>query len=127
MRSACRGTTRAGRTAGSTRRFPGRVLSTPSVAVLPGRDRLLIWMCVGLVTVLAWAYLIQLDRQMSADMRATGMDLRMVMATPHTATDIALTFAMWTVMMVGMMAGSAAPVIMLFAAAQKGRGQHAPF
>jgi predicted metal-binding membrane protein len=88
----------------------------------PRRERLLIWVCIALVIALAWAYLVLLDRQMTSEMRATGMDLRMVMAVPHGAGDLALTFVMWTVMMVGMMAGSAAPVLLLFAGAQAARG-----
>ena len=33
-----------------------------------------------------------------------------------TAADVFFTFTMWAVMMVGMMAGTAAPVLLLFAA-----------
>jgi predicted metal-binding membrane protein len=41
--------------------------------------------------------------------------------------DVFFTFAMWTVMMVGMMTGSAAPVVLLFAAMHARRGsQRAP-
>ena len=54
-------------------------------------------------------------------MQSSGMDPRMVMATPHTGAELALTFAMWTVMMMGMMAGTAAPVLLLFANAQAAR------
>ena len=53
----------------STRRFPGGVLSLSSVAGLSSRDRALILTCVALITALAWAYLIHLDRQMSASMK----------------------------------------------------------
>jgi len=38
-----------------------------------------------------------------------------------TTADVFFTFAMWAVMMVGMMAGTAAPVLLLFAAARAGR------
>jgi predicted metal-binding membrane protein len=71
--------------------------------------------------VLAWAYLFHLDRQMSAEMEfhaAMGMSM---MDMPWTMTDVWFTFAMWTVMMVGMMAGSAAPVLLLFAASRAKR------
>ena len=40
---------------------------------------------------------------------------------PLTAADLWFTFTMWAVMMVGMMAPAAAPVLLLFAAARKGR------
>ena len=39
-----------------------------------------------------------------------------------TASDVFFTFAMWAVMMVGMMAGTAAPVLFLFSGARRGRG-----
>lgn len=60
---------------------------------------------------------------MSAEMQfhaAMGMSM---MDIPWTAIDVFLTFAMWTVMMVGMMAGSAAPVLLLFAASRAKRAQ----
>ena len=46
----------------------------------------------------------------------------MTMDMSWTATDVFFTFAMWAVMMVGMMTGAAAPVLLLFAAARAGRG-----
>ena len=73
------------RTTDSTRRFPGRVLSSSTPAgVLSRRDRLLILGCIVLSTLLAWAYLLHLDRQMSADMEhdkmmaAMGMHMNML-------------------------------------------------
>ena len=92
---------------------------------LPRRDRILISACIASITLLAWAYLFRLDRQMASAaaydkaMAAMGM-------TTHgswTASEAFFTFAMWAVMMVGMMAVSAAPMILLFAAAKTGRGQ----
>ena len=53
-------------------------------------------------------------------MAAMGMTMDM----PWAAADVLFTFAMWAVMMVGMMAGTAAPVLLLFAAMQAGRGEH---
>jgi len=102
------------------------VLSSSSpAAVLSRRDRLLILGCIVLSTLLAWAYLFRLDRRMSADrehdkmMAAMGMHMNM----PWMPADFFFTFAMWAVMMVGMMAPSAAPVLLLFAAARAGRGK----
>jgi len=48
----------------------------------------------------------------------------MTMDRPWAAADVFYTFAMWAVMMVGMMAGTAAPVLLLFAAIQASRGEH---
>jgi predicted metal-binding membrane protein len=45
------------------------------------------------------------------------------MAEPWTAVDVAFTFLMWSVMMVGMMAGPAAPMLSLFAAMHAQRGK----
>ena len=89
-----------------------------------GRDRLLIWACIVLVTALAWGYLVHLDRQMSSSMANDRMmaEMGMTMDTPRTTADLFFTFAMWAVMMVGMMAGSATPMLLLFAGAQATRG-----
>jgi predicted metal-binding membrane protein len=94
-------------------------------AVLPRRDRILISAAVGLITLLAWAYLIHLDRQMTAGaeydkaMAAMGM----TSSTAWTAIDALFAFNMWAVMMVGMMAPAAMPVLMLFAIAHAKRGE----
>lgn len=96
--------------------------TSPAPTTLSRRDRILISTCLALVVALAWAYLFYLDRQMSAsmaydaDMAAMGM-----MDEPWTTTDVVFTFAMWAVMMVGMMAGTAAPVLLLFAASRAKR------
>lgn len=52
-------------------------------------------------------------------MAAMGMTMDM----PWSAADVFFTFAMWAVMMVGMMAPSASPMLMLFAAARAGHGK----
>jgi predicted metal-binding membrane protein len=98
------------------------VPSSPSAA-LSRRDRVLISTCLALVFALAWAYLIYLDRQMAASMAYDSMmaDMGMSMDRPWTMTDVVFTFAMWVVMMAGMMAGSATPVLLLFAAARAKR------
>jgi predicted metal-binding membrane protein len=91
--------------------------------VLPRRDRVLISGCLLLLTALAWAYLVRLDRQMSAAMaydRAMA-DMGMTMAVPWRAADVWFTFAMWAVMMVGMMTASATPVLLLLARMHEGR------
>jgi len=94
------------------------------VSALPRRDRVLILTCILIVTALAWAYLLHLDRQMSSSMAHDRMmmEMGMSMDMPWTAADVFLTLAMWVVMMAGMMAGTAAPMLLLFAAARSGRG-----
>jgi predicted metal-binding membrane protein len=51
-------------------------------------------------------------------------DMGMVMDMSWTARDVVFAVVMWSVMMVGMMAPSAAPVLLLYAGAQRGRGVH---
>jgi predicted metal-binding membrane protein len=55
------------------------------------------------------------DKQMAA--------MGMTMIKPWTAVDALFTFAMWVVMMVGMMAGTTIPMLLLFAGNNAGRGE----
>jgi len=87
------------------------------------RDRLVVASALGALVALAWAYLLWL----AADMDMGGMDMtdvRMIPAglgimmpasAPWKAIEFAFVFAMWAVMMVGMMAPSAAPMILMYA------------
>jgi predicted metal-binding membrane protein len=67
--------------------------------------------------VLAWAYLVHLHRPLTSPAEGDTMmaAMGMVMGRPWDAGDLLLTFLMWSVMMVGMMALSALPVLLLFA------------
>jgi predicted metal-binding membrane protein len=87
------------------------------------RDRAVIVLAIALVTALVWSYLFWL----SADMEMGGMDmtgLRMIpsgmglmmpTAMPWRVMEFGFVFAMWTVMMVGMMTPSAAPMFLMYA------------
>jgi predicted metal-binding membrane protein len=87
------------------------------------RDRLLVAAAPGVIVALAWGYVLWL----AADMDMGGMDMtgfRMIPAgigimaptnAPWKAIEFAFVFAMWAVMMVGMMAPSAAPMILMYA------------
>jgi predicted metal-binding membrane protein len=87
------------------------------------RDRLLVAGALAMTAALAWAYLVWL----AADMNMGGMDMsgfRMIPAgigimlpatEPWRAIEFAYVFLMWAVMMVGMMAPSAAPMILMYA------------
>jgi predicted metal-binding membrane protein len=95
-----------------------------SLFPLPRKHRLLISSCLALVVALAWIYLIVLDRRMSTSVRSDAMMAAMgTAAGPWAPADIVLTFVMWTVMMVGMMAASAMPALLLFAAFLNGLGE----
>lgn len=90
------------------------------------RDRVIIASCIVLITALAWAYLVYLNRGMSAsDTSTTAMArMGMVMDTPWNARDVFFTFTMWSVMMVGMMAAPALPVLLIFARTRAARAQN---
>ena len=87
------------------------------------RDRLIVAAALALIAALAWGYVLWL----AADMDMGGMDMtgfRMIPAgigimapanSPWGAIEFAFVFAMWAVMMVGMMAPSAAPMILMYA------------
>jgi predicted metal-binding membrane protein len=95
-------------------------------ALSPRRDRVLIASCIVLITALAWAYLIHLNRHMASPIEGDTMmaAMGMVMQQPWGAGDLLLTFVMWSVMMVGMMAVPALPVLLLFAGMQAQRRDH---
>jgi len=101
------------------------VRSQPLVAALPRRDRLLIAGCIVLIFAIAWAYLVHLDRQMSSSVASDAAMAKMGMAVDASwgASDVFFTFTMWSVMMIGMMSPSAAPLLLLFAETQARRAQ----
>src|SRR6478735_4863773 len=98
------------------------------------RDRLVVAGALGVIAALAWGYVLWL----ADDMDMGGMDMtgfRMIPAgigimaptnAPWRAVEFAFVFAMWAVMMIGMMTPSVAPMIMIYArlgrqAAQQGK------
>ncbi len=89
------------------------------------RDRLIIASALGAIAAVAWVYMLWL----AADMHMNGMNMsgfRMVpdgmglmqpSNAPWSAVEFTLVFVMWAVMMIGMMAPSAAPMIIMYARA----------
>jgi predicted metal-binding membrane protein len=87
------------------------------------RDRIIVATALAVLAALAWGYLLWL----AADMDMGGMDMsgfRMIPAglgimapahAPWRAIEFGFVFAMWAVMMVGMMTPSAAPMILMYA------------
>jgi predicted metal-binding membrane protein len=94
-----------------------------ALTIVLRRDRIIVAAALVALTVLAWGYLLWL----TADMDMGGMDMtgfRMIPAgigimapanAPWRAIEFAFVFAMWAVMMIGMMAPSAAPMILMYA------------
>ena len=85
------------------------------------QDRAIVAAALFLLVGLAWAYMLWLAAGMDMDMSG----LRMIPAS-GTAMEFAFVFAMWAVMMVGMMTPSATPMILIYArvgrqAAQQGK------
>lgn len=84
------------------------------------RDRFIIISGILLITILAWTYIIYLYQQMNS-MNMESLFLAMPMNSEWTATDFALMFLMWSVMMIAMMMPSAAPLILIFAMVNRNR------
>jgi predicted metal-binding membrane protein len=82
------------------------------------RQRVAIAAALAALVVLCWFYLFDEARQMAA------MDQTMVMP-PKGPADLLLLLAMWWIMMIGMMLPSAAPMILTFAAINRGRRSRA--
>jgi predicted metal-binding membrane protein len=100
------------------------------------RDRWIVGGAIGILVTLAWGYVLWLAN----DMDMGGMDMtgfRMIPAgigimlpanEPWRAIEFGYVFLMWAVMMVGMMAPSAAPMILMYArVGRQGRAQGKPF
>jgi predicted metal-binding membrane protein len=94
-----------------------------ALATLLRRDRAIVAAMLGALIALAWAYILWL----AADMQMGGMDmtgfrmipagagLMMPVTAPWELIEFAFVFAMWAVMMVGMMTPSVAPLVLLYA------------
>jgi predicted metal-binding membrane protein len=96
------------------------------------QDRRLVVLALFSLSALAWAYLVVMARQMAVgDMTLMGMGAPSalhgsnMMGTmtasqmPWSLLTFLLMFIMWSVMMVGMMVPSAAPMVLLFARVQR--------
>lgn len=82
------------------------------------RDRAVVLGALLILAALAWAYVLRLAHDMpmsGGSMEAMpGMEAMAPSASPWSPGQLALAFAMWAVMMVGMMAPSAAPIALLY-------------
>jgi predicted metal-binding membrane protein len=87
------------------------------------RDRVIVAAALVMLTALAWAYVWWLGTDMEIGgmdmsgfrMIPAGMGLMMPTSAPWTATEFAFVFAMWAVMMIGMMTPSVTPMILIYA------------
>ena len=95
----------------------------PAETPISRRDRVVVVLSLALLTLSAWGYLLWLSTDMSMGgmnmtgfrMIPSGMGLMVEAHTQWLAKEFALVFVMWTVMMVGMMTPSAAPMFLMYA------------
>jgi predicted metal-binding membrane protein len=90
------------------------------------RDRAVVISAILIIAAIAWGYTVYLAETGMGD----GMSMGMAMADMRSwsVADFALMFVMWAVMMVAMMAPSAAPMLLMFASLnRKRREREAPY
>src|SRR5262249_61945124 len=86
------------------------------------RDRGIVIAALAIITALAWADIIWLANDMAMDgmdmtgfrMIPAGRGLMMPASAPWRPVEFAYVFAMWAVMMIGMMTPSVAPMILIY-------------
>ena len=99
------------------------------------RDRAIIVAALGVLTALAWFDLVWLANDMAMDgmemtgyrMIPAGQALMMPASSPWQPIEFAYVFAMWVVMMIGMMTPSAAPIILVYARVGRHAAESRPF
>ena len=94
------------------------------------RDRAVVIAAILIIAAIAWAYTVYLSETGMGMGDGMGMGMSMAMADMRSwsAADFGLMFVMWAVMMVAMMAPSAAPMLLMFAALnRRRRDQDAPY
>lgn len=100
------------------------------------RDYLVVTAALGIIVVLAWAYMLWLANDMDMGgmdmtgfrMIPAGMGIMLPATEPWRAVEFTCVFAMWVVMMVGMMGPSAAPMILMYArVGRSGKAEDRPF
>jgi len=88
------------------------------------RDRMVVLVALLVLTALAWGYIMWLAAQMSAapattmpnmpGMDRSGMGMMTSAFVPWSPVHFLFMFAMWAVMMVGMMTPSVAPIVLIY-------------
>jgi predicted metal-binding membrane protein len=100
------------------------MLNTIPLEALLKRDRTIVVSGLVAISALAWAYIVYL----AWDMKQMDMGMAMPLMQAWNVLDLVLLFVMWAVMMVAMMVPSAAPLMLIFAAAHRKRQERlAPF
>lgn len=107
-----------------------------ALELLLRRDRIIVAAALILLVTIAWGYLLwRVDAMSVGDMEMLGLRMDgnpfgmaiIPSFRPWSAADLILMFVMWTIMMVGMMIPSAAPMILVYArVARQARMQGKP-
>jgi len=87
------------------------------LAAIFKRDRVVVVSGLAVLTLLAWAYLIHLGR----DMGSMAVEMTALQSRSMGFSYILFIFIMWAVMMVAMMVPTAAPMILMFASINRKR------
>src|SRR5260370_41823563 len=98
-------------------------MSGEALEIVLRRDRAVIAAALIVLTALAWTHVLWLRDDMAMGgmdmtglrMIPAGMGLMMPAFAPWQPIEFAFVLAMWTVMMIGMMTPSAAPMLLLYA------------
>jgi predicted metal-binding membrane protein len=90
------------------------VSSSTPVETLLRRDRWLVVGALAVAVVLCWAWLVPMARTMEKEGMMCGV-ASWAMVDTWEPGHLAMLFAMWAVMMAGMMLPSAAPIVLLYA------------
>jgi predicted metal-binding membrane protein len=98
-------------------------MSDAAIEAVLRRDCVIVAAALVVVTALAWAYVWWLAADMDMGgmdmsgfrMIPAGMGLMMPTTAPWNAIEFMFVFAMWAVMMIGMITPSAAPMILMYA------------
>lgn len=96
-------------------------MSNATLEALLRRDRIIVGIALAVLTALAWVYLVEMARHMAEMDVHARMGMAMPQGEPWRIRDVAMLFAMWSVMMVGMMLPSAAPMILVFTTVNRRR------
>ena len=100
------------------------------------RDRWIVGSAIAILVALAWAYVLWLANDMDMGgmdmtgfrMIPAGIGIMLPVTEPWRVIEFGYVFLMWAVMMVGMMAPSAAPMILMYArVGRQGRAQGKPY
>lgn len=88
------------------------------------QDRIVVAIGLAVITLLAWMYLLRMAVMMNSAATEADMHIAMGMTDMRAwgAADLMMLFLMWTIMMIGMMLPSAAPVMLLVVGTYRRRG-----